>query len=124
MIGALISKLRQILNLSFCYIDDALSSNNQSFGDFIDRIYHKELKTKDTIDILKWASYRGKHSKIDGKRNLLAKLYDKRDEFSIGTDNFLSSVATSLQHLRMGYSKHNSYVMPEIAVTMQIFVTR
>ena len=36
---------------------------------------------------------------------------------------FLSSVATSLQHLRMVFSYHNWYVMPELAVTMQTFCT-
>ena len=32
-----------------------------------------------------------------------------------------SFVATSLQHLRMAYSYHYSYVMPELVVTTQTF---
>ena len=34
---------------------------------------------------------------------------------------YLSSVATSLQHVRMEFSYHNSCVMPELAVCAQTF---
>ena len=73
-------------------IDDVLWLNNTSFEDSIHRIYPKELGIKDTTDIAKSASYLDQHLKIDKKGKLLAKLY------------------VSL-----------SYVMPELAVTMQIF---
>ena len=37
---------------------------------------------------------------------------------------FLSSVATSLQHMGKEFSYHNSYVMSERVVTSQFFVSR
>ena len=43
----------------------------------------------------------------------MTKLYDIRDD--------ISSAATSLQHLRMEFSYHDSYVMPKLAVTTQTF---
>jgi len=39
-------------NFTFRYIDDVLSLNNASFGDFVDRIYPIELEIKDTTEIL------------------------------------------------------------------------
>ena len=41
-------KLSRSFNIAFQYIDDVLSLNNSSFGDFVDRIYPIELEIKDT----------------------------------------------------------------------------
>ena len=41
-------------NLTFCYIDDAISLNNPKFNDSIDVIYPEELEIKDTTDAPKW----------------------------------------------------------------------
>ena len=43
-------KLVRSFNFTFRYIDDVLSLNNFSFGDFVDRIYPTELEIKDTTD--------------------------------------------------------------------------
>jgi hypothetical protein len=43
-------KLARSFNFTFCYIDDVLSLNNSSFGDFADRISPIELEIKDTKD--------------------------------------------------------------------------
>ena len=42
-------------------------------------------------------------------------------KFHSELSTFLLSVVTSLQHLRYELSYHNSYVMPELAVTTQTF---
>ena len=77
----------------------------------IHRIYHKELDLKDTTDIVKSTSYLETHFETNGNGKILNKLYDKRDELSFSElSTFLSSVATSFQHMRMEYSY--SYVMP------------
>jgi hypothetical protein len=34
-------KLSRSFNIAFQYIDDVLSLNNSSFGDFVDRIYKR-----------------------------------------------------------------------------------
>jgi hypothetical protein len=44
-------KLARFFNFTFRYIDDVLSLNNASFGDFVDRIYPIELEIKDTTEI-------------------------------------------------------------------------
>ena len=38
--------------------------------------------------------------------------------------SYLSSVATTLQHLRIEFSYHNPYVMPELAIATQTFLYR
>ena len=44
-------KLAQFFYFTFRYIDDVLSLNNASFGDFVDRIYPIELAIKDTTEL-------------------------------------------------------------------------
>jgi hypothetical protein len=51
-------------NFTFRYIDDVLSLNNSSFGDFVDRIYPIELEIKDTTDTDRFASYLEIHLEI------------------------------------------------------------
>ena len=42
--------ISDIFNFTFRYIDEVLSLNNSSFGDFADRIDPIEIETKDTTD--------------------------------------------------------------------------
>ena len=65
-----------------------LSLNNSSFGDFIHRIYPKELKIKDTADTVKVASYLDLHLEIDYRTNAMT--------FYSVLSTSLSSVVTSL----------------------------
>ena len=112
------NRLTTSFNLSFRSIDDVLSLNNPSFKNCIHRIYHIELEIKDTTDTVNPATYLDLQFEIDSEGKLLTKLYDKRNDV---LSTFLSSVATSLQHLCMEFSYHNSYVIPELAVTTQTF---
>ena len=102
-----IHHLARSLNLRFRYIDNVFSLNSHSIGDFTHRICLKESEIKNTTDTLKSASYLDLHLKIDGKGKPLSKLYDKRNDFSFRIVNFPSTVATSLQYLRMEFSYHN-----------------
>ena len=69
-------------NFIFRYIDDVILLNNR-FDDFVDRIYHMELETKNTTDTATWHA--------PGNRQwwrLVKKLYDKRVYFNIPLKNF------------------------------------
>jgi hypothetical protein len=81
-------KLVRSFNFTFRYIDDVLSLNNFSFGDFVDRIYPIELEIKDTKDTDRSASYLDLHLEIDSEGRLRTKLYDKRDDFNFPIVNF------------------------------------
>jgi hypothetical protein len=60
------------------YVDDVLPLNNSRFGDYLHLIYPNELEVKDTTDL-----------EIDNAGRLIIKLYDKRDDFTFPTVNFL-----------------------------------
>jgi hypothetical protein len=75
-------KLTPTFNLTFRYIDDALSLNNSRFGDFVDRIYPIEFEIKDITDTDRSVSYIDIHIEIDSDGRLRTKLYDKRDNFN------------------------------------------
>jgi hypothetical protein len=74
--------LARSFNFTFHYIDDVLSLNNSSFGDFVDHIYPNEREIKDTTDTDRSASYLDLHLEIDNEGRLRTKLYDKRDDFN------------------------------------------
>ena len=57
------------------------TQNNYRFGDFVHRIYPKELEIKDTTYTDMSASYLDLPFTIDSKGRLRTKLYDKRDDF-------------------------------------------
>ena len=76
------------LNFTFPYIDDVLSLNNSTFGDFVVRIYPIELEIKDTTDTDRSASYLDLHLEIDNEGRLRMKLYDKRDDINLPIVNF------------------------------------
>ena len=62
-------------------------------------------------------SYFDLHLEIYDKAKFLTKLYDKRDDFYTVLSPFLSSVTTSLLHLRTKFSFQNSNIMQDLAVT-------
>jgi len=69
-------------NFIFRYIDDVFLLNNR-FDDFVDRIYHMELETKNTTDTATWHAPRNRQW-----WRFVTKLYDKRDYFNIPFKNF------------------------------------
>ena len=81
-------KLARSFNFTFRYIDDVLSLNNYTFGDFVDRIYPIELEIKDTTDTDRSALYLDIHLEIDSEGRLVTILYDKRDDFNFPIVNF------------------------------------
>ena len=81
-------KLTRSINFTFCYIDEVLSINSSSFGDFVDRIHPIELEIMDTTDTDSYHSYLDRHIEIDSDGRLRTKLYDKRDDFIFPIVNF------------------------------------
>jgi hypothetical protein len=75
--------LARSFNFTFCYIDDVISLNNSTIGDFVDRLelYSIELEIKDTAD--RSASYLDLLLEVDREGRLKTKLYDKRDDFPL-----------------------------------------
>jgi hypothetical protein len=75
-------------NLTFRYIDDVLSINNDQFHSYVDFIYPSELEIKDTTESSTSASYLDVLLNIDADGKLTTQLYDKRDDFSFTIVNF------------------------------------
>ena len=71
-------KLARSFNFTFRYIDDVLSLNNSSFGDFVDGIYPIELEIKDTTDTDRSASYLDLQLEIDSEGRLRTKPFRKK----------------------------------------------
>ena len=72
-------ELARFFNSKCQYIDDVLSLNNSTFGDFVERFYPIELEIKDNIDRARSASFLDLHLEIDSEGRLRMKPYDKRD---------------------------------------------
>ena len=81
-------KLAVAFNLTFRYIDDVLSINNDSFHTYVNAIYPNELEIKDTTDSSTQTSYLDILLTIDTDEKLATKLYDKRDDFGFPIVNF------------------------------------
>jgi hypothetical protein len=62
--------------------------NNSRFGDFVDRIYPIELEIKDITYTDRSTSYLDIHIEVDSEGRLLAKPYNKRDDFIFPIVNF------------------------------------
>jgi hypothetical protein len=75
-------------NLTFCYIDDGLSINNDHFHSYVDSIYPNELEIKDTTECSTSASYLDVLLKLDTNGKLTTQLYDKQDDFNFSIVNF------------------------------------
>jgi hypothetical protein len=72
------NKLALSFNFTFRYIDEVLSLNNSSFGDFVDRIYPIEHEIKDTTDTDRSASFLDLHLEIDSEGRLRTKPFRKK----------------------------------------------
>ena len=81
-------KLAVAFNLTFRYIDDVLSINNEHFHTYVNMIYPTELEIKDTTDSSTKASYLDILLSIETDEKLATKLYDKRDDFDFPIVNF------------------------------------
>ncbi len=78
-------------NLTFRYIDDLISINNDAFEDYISDIYQTKtsnLELKKTTESDKEASYLDLMISITRNGELESSLYDKRDEFNFKIVNF------------------------------------
>ena len=78
-------KLAKMFSLSYCYIDDLTSFNNNIF---ISDIYPKELTISETTESTSVASYLDLFFTRDKGNNITTKLYDKRHAFGFHTVNF------------------------------------
>ena len=81
-------KLARKFNLSYRYIDDLISFNNNRFKEFISDIYPKELTISETTESTSIASYLDLLFIRDKSNNITTKLYDKRDAFGFHIVNF------------------------------------
>ena len=81
-------KLARKFNLSYCYIDDLISSSNTGFKEFISDIYPKELIISETTEYTSVVSYLDLLFTRDENSNFTTKLYDKRDVFGLHIMNF------------------------------------
>ena len=81
-------KIARSFNFTFRYIDNVLSLNKSTFGDFVDHIYPIELEIMDITYTDKSALYLDLLLEIDSLGRLRTKLYDKRDDFNFPIVNF------------------------------------
>jgi hypothetical protein len=103
-IHGLLKTHKKEANFMFHYIDDALSLNHSTFGDFVDRIYPIELEINDTQYTDRYASYIDLNLEIDSEGRKRTKLYDKCDDFNYPIVNFpFIYISTFQQHLHMKY---------------------
>ncbi len=78
-------------NLTFRYIDDLVSINNEVFEDYISEIYQTKtsnLELKKTTESDNEASYLDLMMSITPDKKLESSLYDKRDQFDFRIVNF------------------------------------
>ena len=75
-------------NLTYRYIDDALSINNPEFENFQGQMYPAELEIKDTTESTTSASYLDLLLSIWRDGQLHTSIYDKRDDFNFHITNF------------------------------------
>ena len=77
--------LVQQFNFTYRYIDDVLSLKNTTFAEYLEFIYPRELKIKETTAAS--SSYLDCYLYIDNGK-LATKLYDKRHDFNFPIVNF------------------------------------
>jgi hypothetical protein len=102
-------------NLTFRYIDDVLSINNNHFHAYVDSIYPNELEIKDTTECSTSASYLDVLLKFDTNGKLTIQLYDKRDTFNFSMSTSLTYVVIFQPHLHMVCIYRSLFVMLELA---------
>ena len=91
-------KIASHFNVTYRYIDDVLSINNQVFENYLGQMYPAELEIKDTTESNISASCLDLLLSIESDGQLRTSLYDKRDDFNFHITNFpfLSSNIPSL----------------------------
>ena len=75
-------------NLTYRYIDDVLSINNQEFENYLGQMYPAELEIKDTTESTTSASYLDLLLSIGRDGQIHTSIYDKRDDFNFHITNF------------------------------------
>ena len=75
-------------NLTFRYIDDVLSINNDAISNYLHIIYPPELEINETTESHCSASYLDLFLEFDRQGKLSTKIYDKRDDFNFPIVNF------------------------------------
>ena len=83
----------------------------------------KKPEIKDTTDTVKSALYLDLHLQIDRKKNYWPNYTTNTMIYYSVLATFHSFVATSLLHLRMKFSNHNSLDILKLAVSTQTFCT-
>ena len=81
-------KLARKFNLSYHYIDDLISFNNERFKEFISDIYAKVLTISETTEFSSVASYLDLLFTQNKSKNITTRLLDKRDTFGFHIVNF------------------------------------
>ena len=81
-------KLARKFNLSYHYMDDLTSFNNNRLKEFISDIYPKELIISEITESTSIASYLDLLFIRDKGNNIMTKLYDKCDSFGYHIVNF------------------------------------
>ena len=76
------------LNLTYRYIDDVLSINNQEFENYLGQMYPAELEINDTTERTTSASYLDLLLSIGRDGQLHTSIHDKRDDFNFHISNF------------------------------------
>ena len=75
-------------NLTFRYIDDVLSINNDTISNYLHMIYPPELEINETTESHCSASYLDLFLDFDRHGKLHTRIYDKRDDFNFPIVNF------------------------------------
>ena len=81
-------QLASRFNLTYKYIDNVLSINNQEFENYLDQMYTAELEIKDTTESITSASYLDLLLSIGMDGQIHTSIYDKRDDFNFHITNF------------------------------------
>ena len=91
-------KLARKFNISYRYIDELISFNNERFKKFIPNIYPKDITISETTESTSVATYLDLLFTKDENNNITTKLYDKRDAFGFHIVKFSSCQAIFHQH--------------------------
>ena len=125
-------KLARKFNLSYRYIDDLISFNNNRFKEFISDIYPKELTIFEITESTSVASYLDLIFAGDENNNITTKLYDKHDAFGFHIVNFpfMSSnipsapahggYASQLIHYARCYSNYRDFLSRHRALVTRL----
>ena len=81
-------ELARKFNLSYCYIDELISFNNNDLRSSFLIFTPKELTVSETTEFTSVASYLDLLFTQDKSNNITTKLYDKRDAFGFHVVNF------------------------------------